>query len=171
MTQAVGEIKAVILQELPRLRRFAFSLTASKADADDLVQNAVVRMLKAGLPANAEVVPWMLRICKNLWIDEIRSREVRVKAADAISLESDTQVQQGEQQIQGRLDLQRVVRAMTTLSDNQRLALTLVAIDGMSYAEAAEVLDVPVGTIMSRVARARESLQKHFQHQAEEMTP
>ena len=166
MTRQVDEIRAVILRELPRLRRFAFSLTGCKADADDLLQDVVVRVLKVGLPAAADPVPWLLRVCKNLWIDEIRSRNVRLRAADKIKLDTDVE-SDGEQLIHNRLNMERVMQAMATLSENQRVALSLVAVDGASYAEAADVLEVPIGTIMSRVARARENLNRYFQDETE----
>lgn len=159
------ETREVILQELPRLRRFAYALTSSKADADDLVQNTVVRLLKAGLPENVAPIPWMMRVCKNLWIDELRSRSVRMKAADQIERDHEQQDDAGSRQLQGNLDLQRVNQAMASLSDEHRMTLSLIAIEGMSYAEAAEVLGVPIGTIMSRLARARKQLHQKLNNE------
>ena len=157
MRQPNDQIKAIIVQELPRLRRFAYSLTGSMADADDLVQNVVVRVLNAGIPDPDNAIAWMLRICKNRWIDEIRSRSAQTKAMDTIKLDAQA-ANEADKQVHDQMDLERVVKAMDTLSDNQRVALSLVAIEGMSYSEAAKVLEVPIGTIMSRVARARENL-------------
>lgn len=153
------QIKEIVVEELPRLRRFAYSLTGSKADADDLTQNVVIRLLKAGVPEEGSAIAWMLRICKNCWIDEMRSRTVRTKAADAIRYDADS-ANATDMQITNQLDTQRVIEAMINLSENQRIVLSLIAIEGMSYGEAAEVLEVPIGTIMSRVARARANLQK-----------
>ena len=104
----------------------------------------------------------------NLWIDELRSREVRLKAANDEVLESNEMVND-DKYTQLYLDTQKVLHVMNELPENQRLALSLVAVENMSYAEAAEVLDVPIGTIMSRVARARVSLMKRFYGSAREL--
>ncbi len=156
----VAHVSTVIQKELSRLRRFSYSLTGDKADADDLVQNVVVKLLKSGIPDHVKPVPWMLTICKNLWIDEIRSREVRMKAANDERLAANEEGREDAQSHQ--LETQRVLEAVSALPDNHRLALSLVAVEGMSYAEAAAILDVPIGTIMSRVARARTNLVKMF---------
>lgn len=168
MTTAVDKVRTVIQQELTRLRRFAYSLTGNKADADDLVQNLAVRLLKTGLPEDVDPVPWMLRICKNLWIDELRSREVRMKATNNDQLQTPS-LTDGERSSRYQVDAGKVLKAMTSLSDNQRIALSLVAIEGMSYAQVAEILEVPIGTIMSRVARARDNLAKRFRGEVEEL--
>lgn len=156
----MGRLQTLLVQETPRLRRFAYSLTGSKADADDLVQNLVVRLLKAGLPDDVPPVPWMLRICKNLWIDEVRSREVRTRATTVEQLNMNHATADNETEL--HIDTEKVLNAMEQLPDNQRIAISLVAVESLSYADAAEVMGVPVGTIMSRVARARAKLMQEF---------
>ncbi len=163
------ETKAVVVQELPRLRRFAYSLTGSKADADDLVQNVVMRVLKAGIPGHDNAIAWMLRICKNCWIDEIRSRASQAKVVDSLQAEGG-EASSSEKQVSDQLHIEKVTQAMSALPDQQRLALSLVAIEGMSYAETAKVLEVPIGTVMSRVARARENLHQYMHSKTEELT-
>ncbi|WP_216825102.1 RNA polymerase sigma factor [Agarilytica rhodophyticola] len=151
------DIKQIIEQEFVRLRRFAYSLTGSKADAEDLVQNLIVKLLKSEIPDNREPIAWMFTVCKNLWIDEIRARGVRMKAAndERIIVPNDDN---NEQHVHAQMEMSKVMEKMSLLSDSNRIALSLVAIEGMSYAEAAAVAGVPTGTIMSRVARARSSL-------------
>lgn len=142
---------------VPMIRRFAYSLTGSMADADDLLQNTVERILKRGVPENVDLTKWAFRVCRNLWIDEYRSRKVRQDAAGQPEL-SEGQVVDGDRAIAGEMELERVNRAMDQLPDDQRSILSLVAIQGMSYREVAATLEIPKGTVMSRLARARAAL-------------
>ena len=145
------------MADLGGLRRFCLSLTGQTADADDLLQATIERLLEKGMPADAHVSKWAYRVCKNVWIDEIRSRDVRqryVQAAD-----SKEEISESAEHVAGiERQIQQVSKALDTLPEEQRLALTLVTVEGKTYAEAAEILDVPVGTIMSRIARARKNL-------------
>ncbi|MEM1187234.1 MAG: sigma-70 family RNA polymerase sigma factor [Pseudomonadota bacterium] len=149
-----------LMGELKGLKRFSLSLTASAADADDLLQATVERLLERGIPEDAHTARWAYRVCKNLWIDELRSREVRVRHVKAAvqSGEAVEVVPSAETQSAGEQTLAAVNRALHRLPEEQRMALTLVAVEGKSYAEAAEILEVPIGTIMSRIARARKQL-------------
>ncbi len=149
-----------LMAELKGLKRFCLSLTGSTADADDLLQATVERLLERGIPNDAHTARWAYRVCKNMWIDELRSREVRQRHANA-SIQAGDPVQvvpSAEVQSSGEESLEAVNEAMARLPEEQRLALTLVAVEGKSYAEAAQILDVPIGTIMSRIARARKQL-------------
>ena len=99
---------------------------------------------------------WMFRIVQTIWIDQIRARDVRKEDSElAERLGSDEPVRR----VEARLALDEARRAIDRLPHDQRAALLLVTVDGLSYKEAAEVLRVPVGTIMSRLARARIALQ------------
>lgn len=144
---------------LPRLRRFARGLTGSSVEADDLVQAACERALarRHQFQEGTRFDSWMFRIVQTIWIDQIRSREVRKTDGDIGEdrLGSDEPVRR----VEARLTLAEVRRAVDRLSPDQRAALLLVTVEGLSYKEAAEVVDVPVGTIMSRLARARIALQ------------
>jgi RNA polymerase sigma factor (sigma-70 family) len=146
-----------LLSELGGLRKFCLSLTGAAADADDLLQTTVERVLEKGMPADAHPAKWAYRVCKNAWIDEVRSRVVRQKYPQLVVDESEV-APSAEQSANSEREIMAVSAALGELSTEQRLALTLVAIDGKTYAEAAEILEVPVGTIMSRVARARKNL-------------
>ncbi|QIL91988.1 sigma-70 family RNA polymerase sigma factor [Microbulbifer sp. SH-1] len=142
---------------LPSIRRFAFSLTGSMADADDLLQNTVERILSRQMPADVELAKWAFRVCRNLWIDEYRARKVRMEAAEQPEL-AEGQVVDGERAVTGEMELERVNRAMNRLPDEQRSILSLVALQGLSYKDVAATLEIPIGTVMSRLARARAAL-------------
>jgi RNA polymerase sigma factor (sigma-70 family) len=143
-----------MLAILPNLRRFALSLAGNLADADDLLQSTVERLLERGAPADAGLLPWSLKVCRNLWIDELRSRKVRRNAARDPALGAD-EVFPGEEQVIGEISLAEVQRALDAMPEDHRSVLELVAVEGYTYREAAEVLQVPIGTVMSRLARAR----------------
>lgn len=142
---------------LPGVRRFALSLTGNSADADDLLQSTVERLLQRGVPDDVPLLPYTLKSCRNLWIDEIRSRKVRQAASVDPALQEAREVS-GEQQAIGELSVSEVQAVLAAMPAEQRAVLELVAVEGYSYRQAAEVLDVPIGTVMSRLARARSAL-------------
>ena len=144
---------------IPALRRFAYSLTGSPDDADDLLQNTLLRVLDREVPEDVDLLKWCFRVCRNLWIDEYRARAVRQRAANDPEMTRD-QVFDGARAIEGDLHLAEVNRALDSLSDQQRAILCLVALEGMSYKEVAKTLEIPMGTVMSRLARARTALAK-----------
>lgn len=157
MDRKLSNRQQEIVEVLPNIRRFAAGLTGNLADADDLLQSTVERLLQKGLPDDAEVLPWCLRVCRNLWIDEVRSRKVRSEASREPAVIGE-QVLQGEDQVLGEMTLAEVQQVLQSMSDDQRAVLELIAVEGYSYKEAAAVLEVPIGTVMSRLARARTTL-------------
>ena len=132
------------------------SLTGAQHDADDLAQSTIRRLLEKRAPEDADLTKWMFRVCKNIWIDEIRSRKVRV--ASNLDDAPDAAATDGERVAMDRLLFDQVNRSMASLPDEQRLVLSLVAVEGYSYKEAAKLLDIPIGTVMSRLSRARLAL-------------
>jgi RNA polymerase sigma-70 factor (ECF subfamily) len=148
---------------LPRLRRFARGLAGSAVEADDLVQAACERALarRHQFQEGTRFDSWMFRIVQTIWIDQIRARDVRKEGGEIAEerLGSDEPVRR----VEARLELGEVRRAVDRLPPDQRTALLLVTVDGLSYKEAAEVVRVPVGTIMSRLARARIALQAQLE--------
>ena len=146
-----------LLDVLPNIRRFAASLTGNIADADDLLQSTVERLLQKGLPDDAGVLPWALKVCRNLWIDEVRSQKVRRDATREPAVQGE-QMLEGERQVLGEMTLAEIQQVLRSMSEEQRAVLELVAVEGHSYKEAAAMLEVPIGTIMSRLARARATL-------------
>jgi len=142
---------------LPRLRRFARNLTRNPHDADDVVQIALERAL-AKLDQwrrDARLDGWMFKIVRNVWIDELRSRGRQGKIF--VGPEAGENV--GDWCLDRQTDLLSVQSAMARLPEEQRTAVSLVLVEGLPYKEAAEVLDVPIGTLTSRLARGREALQ------------
>ncbi|HYC13360.1 MAG TPA: RNA polymerase sigma factor [Stellaceae bacterium] len=144
---------------LPRLRRFARGLAGSAFEADDLVQAACERALtrEHQFQEGTRFDSWMFRIVQTIWIDQIRARDVRKEEPEAEGERVGTN--EPMRRVEARLGLAEVSEALKQLPPEQRVALLLVTVDGLSYKEAAAVAEVPVGTIMSRLARARVALQ------------
>lgn len=148
-----------MLALLPRLRRFAHALARSRADADDLCQAAVERALKsrAQWQPGTRLDSWMYRIMRNLWIDTARARTRH--AETFVDAEAGAGVgDRGDAGIEAHVELGKVERAMNELPREQREAIALVLVEGFAYKEAAELLDIPIGTLTSRLARGREAL-------------
>ena len=146
-----------IIALLPRLRRFARNLTRNPHDADDVVQIAVERAL-ARLDqwrSDARLDSWMFKIVRNAWIDELRARGRR----DKIFVNEEAGENIGTDSMERETERLSVQAAMARLPDDQRIAVGLVLVEGLPYKEAAEVLDVPIGTLTSRLARGRLALQ------------
>ena len=142
---------------LPRLRRFARTLTRHPQDADDLVQLAVERALtrsKQWRP-DSSLANWMLAIVRNAWIDETRSRRRR----DAVLVPENEAAEVGDTGTDRDIEWWSIQSALGRLPEEQRLAVALVLIEGLSYREAAQVMEVPIGTLTSRLARGRLALQ------------
>ncbi len=153
------QLKQQLTQIAPALRRFAYSLTGSAADADDLLQNTLERLLGKAIPEDVEMAKWAFRVCRNLWIDEYRARRVRQKNVYSLD-DTEEPATDGEQAIHDQITLSQVDAAMNQLPDEQRAIMALVAVQGLSYKEVAETLGIPQGTVMSRLARARVALVK-----------
>jgi len=156
MTQRPEEISERIVELLPRLRRFARSLSRNQHDADDLVQSVVERAWRhlGQLKPGASLASWMFGIMKNAWIDDRRAKTRRGEVA----LPEDSGDHPAIPAADANANLWAVSEAMTKLPDEQRLAVALVLVEGLSYREAAEALDVPIGTLTSRLARGRSAL-------------
>lgn len=154
------DVKAGIVALLPRLRRFAWTLTTSRDDGDDLVQAACLKALGAldQYQPGTRLDSWLMRILYTSWIDGGRSRVRRPTDVDTEAVEALSDAGLGARVAESRLELTEVRRAMARLAPEQRAVLGLVAIEGLSYREAAEALGVPVGTVMSRLGRARARL-------------
>ena len=148
-----------LLTLLPRLRRFARALARDAADADDLIQAALERALKARAQwaPGTRLDAWMMRIVRNCWIDEVRSRTRRARTFVAEE-EGATIGSDAHREIEVRAELHDVEKAMNSLSADQREVIALVLVEGLAYKEAAELLDIPIGTLTSRLTRGRQAL-------------
>lgn len=153
------EVRRQIVELLPRLRRFAYALTGDLERGDDLVQETCVRALSRieQWEAGTRLDSWMYRIAQNIWFDRARALKVRGEVVD-IDTAPDLAGDDGREVTEGRLTLNAVSAAMANLPDEQRTVLALVCIEGLSYKAAADALEIPIGTVMSRLARARQSL-------------
>lgn len=147
---------------LPRLRRFARGLTGDAQDADDVVQTALERALARSAQFREEhaygehgLEAWVFGIVRNAWLDEARARQRRGRVLVPEALGEHV----GETPFEGRDTAMSVETAMTRLPEEQRAAVMLVLVEGLAYREAAAALEVPVGTLTSRLARARMALQ------------
>ena len=153
------ELRTRMVELLPRLRRFAVALTGDLDQADDLVQEACMRALSRveQWQPGTRLDSWMYRIAQNLWLDRMRAKKVRGEQVDVESAEA-LAGPDGRVVVESRLTLNAVSAAMAQLPNEQRLLIALVCIDGLSYKEAAEITETPIGTVMSRLARARREL-------------
>jgi RNA polymerase sigma-70 factor (ECF subfamily) len=146
---------------LPRLRRFARSLARDPDKADDLVQAACERALGRlhQVSEGTRLDSWLYRIIYTQWIDHLRRRKTRYAKLSLLSSENTPKTLDTEpgKHIDVALDLQN---ALNALPEDQRAAVMLVCVEGNSYAEAAAVMEIPAGTVASRVARARTALGK-----------
>jgi RNA polymerase sigma-70 factor (ECF subfamily) len=151
------QVRLELVSLLPRLRRFGYALTGSTDDGDDLVQSACERALTRldQFETGTRLDSWMYRIMQNMWVDLRRSpqsrREINAEPADLEPLV----VGDARREVEERLFLAAVRRAVAALPPEQRSVLVVVCVEGLSYREAAQVLDIPIGTVMSRLSRAR----------------
>jgi RNA polymerase sigma-70 factor, ECF subfamily len=153
------DFRAQLVALLPRLRRFCAALTRNGDAGDDLCQAAIERALARAdqFEPGTRLDSWMYRIARNLMIDTARRRKTRGTEID-IDDTFDIAGDDGVAIVEGRSELSRAEAAMAALPEDQRALIALVVIDGQSYKDAAEVLDIPIGTVMSRIARARRSI-------------
>ncbi|HTD73976.1 MAG TPA: sigma-70 family RNA polymerase sigma factor [Steroidobacteraceae bacterium] len=155
--ESVENVHDQIVALLPRLRRFARNLARDPHDADDVVQIAVERALTRldQWRSDARLDSWLFKIVRNAWIDEVRARGRRAK----IFLPEEAGAQVGAALMEREIDRLSTEAALARLPEDQRLAVGLVLVEGLSYKDAADVLEVPIGTLTSRLARGREALQ------------
>jgi RNA polymerase sigma-70 factor, ECF subfamily len=151
------EFHRLVEHEIPRLRRYARALTRDSNQADDLVQDTLLRALdKAHLwQLGTDLRAWLFTIMHNQYVNDIR-RAKREQATVDVDQVASTLVATSDPT--ASLQLSELDRALGHLSEGQRAVVLLVGLEGMSYDEAAKILRVPIGTIRSRLARAREML-------------
>lgn len=155
-----ADVRLQLVELLPRLRRFACALTGSLDEADDIVQAACERALSRldQFTPGTRLDSWMFRIVRSIWINRARDMKRKNLVNDPEIAEQVAFDARIHEQTSARMDLAIVRDAITALPAEQKEVLSLVTIDGMSYQEAADALEVPIGTIMSRLARARRRL-------------
>jgi RNA polymerase sigma factor (sigma-70 family) len=162
MTNVIAEMEACI----PALRRYASALLRDRQEVDDLVHDCLVRALDRlhTHREDAELRPWLFTIMHNLFVSRVRRVKRRgvpqpIETADPAAL--------GQRATQeDPLRRQDLMRALDELPEDQRTALLLVAVEDLPYAETARILGVPIGTVMSRLSRAREKLRRSMGEEA-----
>jgi RNA polymerase sigma-70 factor, ECF subfamily len=149
----------------PRLWRFALRLTRHQGDAEDLVQRSYVRALERRhqWQVGTSLLSWVFAIMHSIWMNELRSAQRRREGSLGADQEFDDVIEPSSSaDPEYKLMCKQVIQAVSELPEAQRIVMTLVAVEGLSYKEAADVLDVPLGTVMSRLARARLSVGQRF---------
>ncbi len=153
------ELQREIIALLPRLRRFAYGLSGNMDQADDLVQETCLRALSKASQwqPGTRLDSWMYRIAQNCWFDQMRARKVRGDPVD-IDTEISLAGSDGREVVESRQNLALVSAKLASLPRDQQLLVGLVCFDGLSYREAADAMGIPIGTVMSRLSRARQVL-------------
>lgn len=151
-------IENKIVDTLPRLRKFAYGLTGSIEKGDDLVQSTCVRAIEKSnqWQVGTKFDSWMFRIAKNIFTDAWRKQKVQDRVLDQIKQEDDKRLE--HDQLDSYVSFCEAREAMNRLSEEYKVILMLVCVEGYSYQESSEILNVPVGTVASRVVRARNAL-------------
>lgn len=158
------EVKEGLKPLFPRLWRYCLVMTGSSDRAADLAQSTCLRALEKceQFIVGSDLDRWLFRIAKNLWINEMRAEAVRqgggLHSVDEFDLEDHTTT------VDTGALTKDVLRGVFSLPEAQRMVLALVYIEGYSYREASDILDIPIGTVMSRLAAARAKLADRFTH-------
>ncbi|MBC2669662.1 RNA polymerase sigma factor [Novosphingobium piscinae] len=168
---AKDELRGRIVAFLPRLRRFCRGLAGGDGDrGDDLLQAAVERALSRldQWQPGTSLENWIFKLTTNLHIDQIRSQRARgiaVELEEAFELPGENELER----LEFRSELEAVRAALTAMPPDLRNVMTAVVLDGHSYRDAAELLAVPIGTVMSRLARARQFVEVYVRRGPERM--
>lgn len=154
-----NEVRRELVLLLPRLRRFAYALAGDSVRGDDLVQEGCARAFASlsSFQPGTRLDAWMYRIIRNVWLNTIRASRARGEVVD-LDDTPEPAGEDGRDVTESRLTLNRVLHAMGKLPREQQELITLVCIEGVSYQEAAKILDIPLGTVTSRLARGRRAL-------------
>lgn len=152
-------IRQEMLALLPRLRRFAYGLTGSRDEGDDLVQATCERAI-SGIEtweSGTRLDSWMYRIARNLYFNQLRAKRVRGEHLQLVDW--DRQISfDGERAMDARLSFGSLRDFISRLPEEQREILLLVCVEGLAYKEVSQILGLPMGTVTSRLARARMTL-------------
>ena len=157
MTLTETDPRTALVSLLPRLRRFAHGLTHDGPLADDLVQTACLKALERWhqWEPGTSLAGWMFRIVQTTWLDDYRAhKRHKTESMDDESL-PELPGEDGRLVLERRSEARQLRRLIEQLPDDQRAVLLMVTVDGLSYKDTAQALGVPVGTVMSRLARAR----------------
>ncbi len=163
MSNRIDNFNQALLALMPRLKRYSKVLAITPESSDDLLQATLERALKKQQQwqQDTHLDRWLFTIMSSIWKNEIRSRVVR--QGNGLSEDVDLLWDSSNENKRDRTFLyEQVFKEVMTLPENQREAIVLVYVEGIKYQEAADVLDIPLGTLMSRLARARVALAETF---------
>jgi len=162
-TESREDFSSALIAQLPALRRYATALVGNPAAADDLVQDCIERALRRSeqIRDGRRLAGWLRSILHNLYVDELRRRRARGIEEDISNLMDDKAL---STPAEDRGALNELSAALNSLNFEHRQILLLVGLEGLNYREIAEELRVPMGTVMSRLARARERLRNALEH-------
>ncbi|MBV8426366.1 MAG: sigma-70 family RNA polymerase sigma factor [Hyphomicrobiales bacterium] len=154
------EVRAGLVNHLARLWRYGLVLSGRRDVAEDLVQATCVRALERAsqFTRGSRLDRWLFSILRSIWLNELRSRRIR-KGEGVVDAET-TLSFEGAHEIETNILAQQVLRRVQLLPQAQRETLFLAYVEGLSYRDTAEMLEVPIGTVMSRLAAAREALSR-----------
>ncbi|MBO9450777.1 RNA polymerase sigma factor [Tropicibacter sp. R16_0] len=149
----------------PRLWRYSLTLTGKPEGADDLAQATCLRAIEQAdrFQADTDLAKWMFRIAHNLWVSELRKTAVR--AGGGLVAIEDADLMDLKPGPEAAVLNREVMVAILRLPEAQRATVVLVYVEGYAYREAAEILDIPIGTVMSRLASARATISQIFEHE------
>ena len=158
------EIEKGLKTFFPRLWRYCFLLSSNADRANDLAQSTSLRALEKShqYTAGTDLDKWLFQIAKTIWLNELRSEAVRNRGGLATIDEVD--IPDNRPGPESSYINKDIILGVMSLPEAQRMVVGLVYIEGYSYSEAAKILDIPVGTIMSRLSAARLKLSKKFKH-------
>lgn len=153
---------------LPRLRRFACGLTGSTADGDDLLQATCERAIRNidKWEPGTRLDSWLFRIARNLHLNDMRAQGVRSRHLSTLETQEGGKEVDGARALESRMTLAKVRGFVQRLPEEQRAVLLLFCVEGLSYRETSAVLGIPVGTVTSRLGRARLALRDFMREPA-----
>lgn len=159
---AEEEIRSLLPEQFPKLWRFCLFLTGAKDTAWDLAQSTCVKAIENAdkYESGTRLESWVYKIANRIWLNELRYHSIREAAPDVGYLHQnpDLSARSGEDS----LYFQQIIELIYSLPSAQKTVVMLVYVEGFSYAEAAEILNIPIGTVMSRLASARKKLSEHL---------
>jgi len=159
-------VRGAIQTHSKRVWRFGLALSGASDVADDLLQSACLRALERHhqVTSHDRLDSWLMTICRSIWLNEVRARSVR--KAQALSVTPEAELVATGTDAEMNIFAAEVFTQVMQLPEAQRETVMLVFVEGYSYREAAALLEVPIGTIMSRLSNARQKLKNVMQHDA-----
>lgn len=162
-------VRSAIQAHSKRVWRFGLALSGASDAADDLLQATALRALEKHhqVTSYERLDSWLMTICRSIWLNEVRARSVR--KAQALSVTPEAELVAAGPDSETNIFAAQVFTQVMQLPEAQRETVVLVFVEGYSYREAAAMLDVPIGTIMSRLSNARQKLKSVMQHDGDDI--